>query len=87
MSKKTKDPIVDLLQEAVDTIKKDKTQFVGLALGAAIGYCAHRKLEDNPQVRDGLLGAVSGETIARLLGAGKMDTDRFDTSEFGGDNA
>lgn len=72
---KKEDPIVALLQSAVDAVKSDKSQFIGLAIGAGLGYLAHNKLDENPQLRDGLIGANTGEMVARLLGGGKNEEE------------
>ncbi len=72
---KKEDTITKLIDEAKERLKDEK--MVGLVAGAIVGYMLRDKLENNAELRNTILGAVGGETVARLLGDGRTsDVDR-----------
>lgn len=66
---KKEDIITQLIDETKERLKDEK--MVGLVAGAIVGYILRDKLENNSELRNTILGAVGGETVARLLGDGR----------------
>jgi len=70
---KKEDIITQLIDETKERLKDEK--MVGLVAGAIVGYMLRDKLENNSELRNTILGAVGGETVARLLGDGRTSDD------------
>lgn len=62
---KEKDPVAKLIGEITELASNNK----GAVLGAIIGYLASSTIEEHPEIRNAILGAVAGETTLNGLQA------------------
>lgn len=74
---KKKDPVQTLISDITEVATKNK----GAVLGAIVGYLASSTIEEHPEIRNAVLGAIVGEGGVRALKSGKKDEDNEDDEE------
>lgn len=70
---KEQDPVQTLISDITNVATKNK----GAVLGAIVGYLASSTIEEHPEIRNAVLGAIVGESGIRALSSGKQ-TDEED---------
>lgn len=68
-----KDPIKQLIDDATDLVTKNK----GIVMGVVIGYLVSNVLEKKPEIRNALLGALTGSSdVKKLAESFKHEDDK-----------